>query len=200
MEISTDRYSQRERYIYFRKNKLLFLLSRPPRRSIRDIGVRGRSIRDIGVRRSYGVFLFIMTRSRSNLDEMASATLVSQMNELGITEDDIEEQFIRGTGAGGQKINKTSSCVYLRHLPTGIEIKCQASRRRSKNRLTAREMLCEKLQALRDSAKLAKDQARHKRRQATRHPSRKEKARMIEEKRIRSQRKRSRRMGQREES
>ena len=70
------------------------------------------------------------------------------MLELGICEEEIVEKFILGTGSGGQKINKSSSCVYLRHKPTGIEIKCQKSRSRESNRLLARQILCQKVAQL----------------------------------------------------
>lgn len=65
------------------------------------------------------------------------------MEELGIAEKDIEEQFIRSSGKGGQHVNKTSSCVYLRHIPTGIEIKCMQERSQSANRFLARRELIE---------------------------------------------------------
>lgn len=54
--------------------------------------------------------------------------LEQQMQKLGILEKDIVEKFIRSSGKGGQKVNKASTCVYLRHLPTGIEVKCQEER------------------------------------------------------------------------
>ena len=72
--------------------------------------------------------------------------LVERMESLGIREGDLVEKFILGSGKGGQKINKTSSCVYLKHIPTGIEIKCQRERSRELNRLYARRDLCEKIE------------------------------------------------------
>ncbi len=71
-----------------------------------------------------------------------------RMGKIGIRESDLLEKFILGSGSGGQKINKTSSCVYLKHIPTGIEIKCQKTRSRNLNRLYARRELCEKLEEL----------------------------------------------------
>lgn len=76
-------------------------------------------------------------------------TLEEWMAELGIFEEDIVEKFILGTGSGGQKINKTSSCVYLRHIPTGIEVKCQESRSREANRQLARRALCLRIEEIR---------------------------------------------------
>lgn len=69
-----------------------------------------------------------------------------KMDRLGIREQDIVEKFIRGGGKGGQKINKSASCVYLKHLPTGIEVKCQAARSQLLNRFLARRLLAEKIE------------------------------------------------------
>lgn len=69
-----------------------------------------------------------------------------RMKALGLAEADLSEKFILGSGKGGQKINKTSSCVYLKHLPSGIAIKSQKTRSRELNRLYARRELCEKVE------------------------------------------------------
>ncbi len=74
--------------------------------------------------------------------------LKNRMAELGIGEDDLTERFIKGSGHGGQKINKTSSCVYLHHQSTGIEIKCQAQRSREMNRFLARRELCDRIEEI----------------------------------------------------
>src|SRR3989344_4656465 len=66
--------------------------------------------------------------------------------ELAISPQDIDEQFTRGSGHGGQKVNKTSSAVQLRHLPTGIEVKMQQHREQSKNRLSAWKLLIRKIE------------------------------------------------------
>ncbi|KAG9520927.1 hypothetical protein KCU99_g5948, partial [Aureobasidium melanogenum] len=65
-----------------------------------------------------------------------------------ILESDITEAFLKGTGPGGQKINKTSSAVQLKHLPTGLVIKCQETRSRSQNRNIARRILAERVELL----------------------------------------------------
>ena len=70
------------------------------------------------------------------------------MAKLQIQESDLIEKFIIGSGKGGQKLHKTASTVYLKHVPTGIEIKCQYSRSRDDNRYFALERLCYKLQAI----------------------------------------------------
>ncbi len=75
--------------------------------------------------------------------------LEERMKSLGIREDEIEERFIRSQGRGGQKVNKTSSCVYLKHIPTGIEVKSQETRSQASNRFFARRVLADKIEDLR---------------------------------------------------
>ncbi len=82
-----------------------------------------------------------MVVRKEKLDE-----LYEKMAKLQIREEDLLEKFILGSGSGGQKINKTSSCVYLKHLPSGIEIKCQKDRSRELNRFLARRELCKRLE------------------------------------------------------
>lgn len=72
--------------------------------------------------------------------------LEQRMKALNIKKDDIIEKFILGSGTGGQKINKTSSCVYLKHIPTGIQIKCQQTRSREYNRYLALSSLCDRIE------------------------------------------------------
>jgi protein subunit release factor B len=72
--------------------------------------------------------------------------LLARMQACNLTEADLDESFIRGTGPGGQKINKTSSCVLLKHKPTGLEVKMQKERTQPLNRYYARKRLCELLE------------------------------------------------------
>lgn len=72
-------------------------------------------------------------------------TLEERMSLLGVREDDIVEKFIRSGGPGGQNVNKTSTCVYLKHLPTGLEVKCQRQRSQILNRSLARHILVSKI-------------------------------------------------------
>lgn len=72
--------------------------------------------------------------------------LEERMRDLGIRESDIEEHFVRARGRGGQKVNKTSSCVHILHVPSAIEVKCQETRSREANRFFARRILADKLE------------------------------------------------------
>ncbi len=72
--------------------------------------------------------------------------LLEKMQHLGIREEDIVERFIRSRGHGGQNVNKVSTCVYLKHLPTGIEVKCQQERSQALNRFFARRILIQKIE------------------------------------------------------
>ena len=74
--------------------------------------------------------------------------LLQRMKELNICEDDIEETFIHASGPGGQKTNKTSSCVSLRHIPTNIIVKCQRERSQALNRFLARRHLLDRIECL----------------------------------------------------
>jgi len=82
---------------------------------------------------------------RFPVGEEKNQWLKKKMEALGIREEDIEEKFIRSSGSGGQKVNKTSTCVYLRHIHTGIEVKCMKERSQSLNRFLARRELVEKI-------------------------------------------------------
>lgn len=72
--------------------------------------------------------------------------LAEKMEHLGIKESDIVERFVRSRGHGGQNVNKVSTCVYLKHLPTGIEVKCQQERSQALNRFLARRTLARKIE------------------------------------------------------
>ncbi len=121
------------------------------------------------------------------------AALAQRMAALGIGEGDLLEKFVRGSGAGGQKINKTSNCVFLKHLPSGVCIKCQMDRSRELNRYLARRELCDQLEAIRDGTAIAKTQAIEKMRRQKRPRSRRSKQRSVADKRLLSQKKSLRR-------
>ena len=82
------------------------------------------------------------------VSEEKNKWLRERMKALGIYEKDIEEKFIRSSGSGGQKVNKTSTCVYLKHIPTGIEIKWMRERNQSLNRFLARRELVRRVERM----------------------------------------------------
>lgn len=75
------------------------------------------------------------------------AALLEKMKRLGINEYNLEERFIQSGGKGGQNVNKVATCVYLKHRPTGIEVKCQRERSQALNRFIARRILADKVEA-----------------------------------------------------
>lgn len=118
-----------------------------------------------------------------------SSALEQRMAALGIYREDLLEKFVRGSGAGGQKINKTSNCVFLKHIPTGIAIKCQIDRSREMNRFLARRELCDQFDAIANGKASAKTQAIEKLRRQKRRRSRRSKQRSIADKRKLSEKK-----------
>lgn len=111
---------------------------------------------------------------------------------LGVDLRDINEMFVRGSGKGGQKINKTSSTVLLRHLPTGIEVRCQKHREQSKNRISAYKLLLDKIEFLQKGKESAKAKKIFKLRKQKKRRSKKAKEKILEMKKLHSQLKESR--------
>jgi peptide chain release factor len=105
---------------------------------------------------------------------------------LGTRVNDVEERFVRGAGPGGQKINKTSSTVWLRHGPTGIEVRCQRERSQAANRELAWLELCAKLEERKRAAAAVLQDERQKNIRRHRQKSRGQKARMIQSKKHRA--------------
>ena len=112
--------------------------------------------------------------------------IVEKLASFGIRPDEVEERFVRGTGPGGQKINKTSSTVWLRHRPTGVEVRCQQDRSQAANRELAWTDLCGKLEGRRKAAAAAQQDDRERDRRRKRPKTRGQKLRMIESKRHRA--------------
>ena len=121
------------------------------------------------------------------------ARLAARMLSLGIREEDLVETFVRGAGPGGQKINKTSSCVSLVYAPLDIRVKCQASRSLALNRYRAREELCERVAAILLGEKTKAQQEAERIRRQKRRRSRRAKARMLADKRANAEKKALRR-------
>ena len=108
--------------------------------------------------------------------EKKQAELEARMAALGLCEQDLQEKYVRSSGPGGQKVNKTSSCVLLTHLPTGIQVKMQTERSQALNRYHARKRLCELVEAerlgdqspaARAAEKIRKQKQRRRRRRRT---------------------------------
>lgn len=119
--------------------------------------------------------------------------LKEKMASLGIRETDLEEIFIRAGKKGGQHVNKTSTCVYLKHRPTGIEVKCQAERSQALNRFLARRLIVEKIGSLilgRESEERGRIE---KIRRQKRKRSKRAKEKMLRGKRLRAEKKSLRR-------
>lgn len=108
--------------------------------------------------------------------------LLARLADLGIAETDLDEKFIRGGGPGGQKTNKTSSTVCLRHKPTGIEVRCARERSQSMNRFLARRELCERIAEKIRGEKSKKKQEQEKTRRQKRRRSRRQTALMVDAK------------------
>jgi protein subunit release factor B len=108
--------------------------------------------------------------------------LFNWMTMLHINEIDLIEKFILGSGKGGQNLHKTASTVYLKHQPTGVEVKCQESRSREDNRYFARMRLCEKLHSLFSDEKTKAQQEIEKIKRQKRRRSRRAKQKMMDEK------------------
>lgn len=117
----------------------------------------------------------------ANVSKQKLEDLRHRMEKIGIRDEDLIEKFILGSGPGGQKINKTAVCVYLKHLPTGIEVKCSSERSRELNRFFARRKLCELLEKELFGIKSAKELEREKiRKQKKRRKKRREQSQPTE--------------------
>jgi len=137
--------------------------------------------------------------NESPVSQTKKDALTTRLLALGIREPDLDEKFILGSGKGGQKVNKTSSCVYLRHRPTGLEVKCGRTRFREQNRFLARRELCDRLETCQRGDQSARRQAIEKIRRQKRRRSRRQKERMLAGKHTQAQKKEFRRQPEQEE-
>lgn len=129
--------------------------------------------------------LFSITPAKEN-------QLKEKMDALNIREEDLEESFIRSGGKGGQHVNKVSTCVYLKHIPTGIEVKCQAERSQALNRYRARVLLVKKIDQMIKGKESEERQRIEKIRRQKRKRSKRAKEKMLAEKKIISEKKKLR--------
>ncbi len=127
------------------------------------------------------------------ISEGKQKQLRERLEALAVRESDIVEQFVRGSGKGGQKINKTSSCVILHHRPSGIIVKCQQERSQAMNRYFARRELCDRLEEKNQAITSEREQKREKIRRQKRRRSRRQQARVLADKSSHGEKKTARR-------
>lgn len=119
--------------------------------------------------------------------------LEARMSRLGMAESDIRERFVRAGGPGGQNVNKTSTAVYLKHLPSGLEVKIQRERSQALNRYLARRVLCDKLAAVIEGRRSAEQQRIARVRRQKRRRSRRAQEKVLDSKRSHATAKENRR-------
>lgn len=125
----------------------------------------------------------------SSVSPAKEKALAERMQALGVREEDIAEQFVRSSGAGGQNVNKASTCVVLYHRPTGIRVKCQRERSQALNRFLARRILLDKIEAEIEGAESARRQEIARIRRQKRRRSRRAKLELLAEKRRQAEKK-----------
>ena len=124
-----------------------------------------------------------------NISPEKETALQERMDRLGVSENDFRETFIRSSGPGGQKVNKTSSCVQLLHVPTGLAVKCQQERSQALNRFLARRLLLDRIERMQTGVVSAEKQRIEKLKRQKRRRSRRAQEKILEQKHIQSEKK-----------
>jgi protein subunit release factor B len=124
-----------------------------------------------------------------SVSDKKEAALAGRMRDLGVTEEDLRETFVRASGPGGQKVNKTSSCVVLMHIPTGLSVKCQQERSREMNRFFARRILLDRIERIQKGKASLQRRKIEKIRRQKRRRSKKAKEKVLRLKHIQSEKK-----------
>ena len=127
------------------------------------------------------------------VSERSNLALQEKIKKLRLLESDFEEHFIRSGGAGGQNVNKVSTCVVIKHRPSGLEVKCQKERSQALNRYLAKRMLVDKIEARELGMRSERQKQFEKIRRQKRRRSRRAKEKMLESKRHHSEKKSYRR-------
>jgi len=127
-----------------------------------------------------------------NVSSAKKQELIERMQRLDVKEDDFKETFVRSSGPGGQNVNKTSTCVVLKHIPTGLSVKCQKERSQALNRFIARRRILDCIEKERQGFVAEEKQRVEKIRRQKRKRSRRAKEKMLEAKHHRSEKKQKR--------
>jgi protein subunit release factor B len=124
-----------------------------------------------------------------NVSPEKEKALTERMERLGVSEGDLRETFVRSSGPGGQKVNKTSSCVHLVHIPSGLSVKCQQSRSQTMNRFLARRLLLGRIERIQQGIVSEEKQRVEKIKRQKRRRSKRAKEKILKIKHIQSEKK-----------
>jgi protein subunit release factor B len=124
-----------------------------------------------------------------NVSPEKERALIERMERLGVSEGDLRETFVRSSGPGGQKVNKTSSCVHLVHMPSGLSVKCQQSRSQTMNRFIARRLLLNRIERIQKGLVIEEKQRIEKVKRQKRRRSKRAQEKILKIKHIQSEKK-----------